>query len=148
MKKIKMINIDAIKNRTLKLCIGIVLGTTILTGCAKDETQIEQEQIHYPIEVTYTNVDSTSYNDEVVVVYNSKGEIYTTLDIKGETLDESNSVSVESYVISNEDLRLAAHYLDKEVQLPQISENEKYEVVVDYMTKDISVEVEKLGLEK
>jgi len=155
MSKLK-INIDKLKNKfklfknnRFKALLGATLIAATLSSCNTNTNSdnnknssnsyvqtIDEKEDFFSFNINFNNYNDEIKNNELITVYNNKNNITNTISIRKDSINT---------VLSTNTTKLYFNYLDKEVTIPNIDENEKLIVNVDYATKEISTDVENIN---
>ena len=139
---IKFVNIDKIKqlDNRVKLCIGISTITVILISGyvlykLNTTTPINSRKT---VEIYFNNKQVLNDYEDMVVVYNEKGQIMDAV------LSTTEYNPAEIY-IDDSQCFAKSDYLNLVEILPNISKNQKIVIIVDYQKQTLNVYVQNKG---
>lgn len=139
---IKNIVIHSKNFKKLKLYVGVIIGTIIISGCGisniskEPTTNLPEQEIQetsYVVNINLKNEETTEANEQILLanennIYqifrSSQGDIKTTIP------------TTDIYLIDVE--------LDIKEKFPSIEKGEEYIITIDYKTKEYSISTQSI----
>ena len=154
---IRHINEKIFKNKKFKLFAATIAMAIGLTGCGITNhnnnstntatqqstsivTQDEQNYTEYDVEFHFSNWDRELQIDETIFFTDKNGTIYDGATINENGITETKVMDLGGKFIS--------HNLQQAIEIPDINEDEKIIVNVDYKEKTMETEVVQLAKTK
>lgn len=133
------VNTNNFKKKIIYTTTVLVMSSAILSGCSvvndknKDELSTDNT---YRLEITL-NLDNYENLEEkdLLVVYDDNNTIYNATNV------DNDIKTILVYPESLDNLNISSEALDTSIDLPNITEDETYEVNIDYATKTYDVEI-------
>lgn len=117
----------------IKLLMGIIMCSLILTGCQTNKEKIDREEQpeKYKVTIIFEN-DELTEQEDLILLADDEGNIYHGF--------RSTQKKVSTTVPTN-DFYLIDEELDLKEKLPKIKRNEEYYIIINYETKEYSLEI-------
>lgn len=133
------VNTNNFKKKIIYTTTVLVMSSAILSGCSvvneesKGKASIDSS---YRLEITLNLNDYDSLTTpDFLIVYDDNNTIYNA------TNADNDIKTILVYPESLDNLNISSEALDTSIDLPNITEDETYEVNIDYATKTYDIEV-------
>ena len=135
------------KKKLMYTTAVLVIGSSVLSGCSvlnEEKTDEASKDDPYKLEIT---LNINGYEDlsdkDLLIVYDDNNTIYNAVDVDVDAdADADNDIkTILVYPESLGNLNISSDVLDTSIDLPSITNDETYEVNIDYDTKTYDVEV-------